>query len=276
VCTPAWGGDPRVRPRTQSSVAATSDGESWVLFNASPDLPQHLRATFDLQPRRLGRHSPIVAAVLTSADVDHVAGLLSLRERQPFRLFALVPVLEALRASPIFDVLAEDVVERVPVAAGEPIDIVGLKVEIFAVPGKAPLYLEGAQQQIGSEIGETAGVMIADGGRKLAYVPGCAHLTPALMEKLRQADTLLFDGTLFTDGEMIAAGVGTKTGRRMGHIPISGEGGSLLALAALPAKRKVFVHVNNTNPILVEGSPEHTAVEQASFEVAYDGMELSL
>jgi pyrroloquinoline quinone biosynthesis protein B len=107
-------------------------------------------------------------------------------------------------------------------------------------------------------------------------VPGCAHLTPALMEKLRQADTLLFDGTLFTDGEMIAAGVGTKTGRRMGHIPISGEGGSLLALAALPAKRKVFVHVNNTNPILVEGSPEHTAVEQASFEVAYDGMELSL
>jgi pyrroloquinoline quinone biosynthesis protein B len=263
-------------PRTQSSLAATGDGESWVLFNASPDLPRQLRATPDLRPRQPGRHSPIAAVVLTNADVDHVAGLLSLREHHAFRLMALAPVQAALRENPIFEVLANGVVERVTIAPREPVEIAGLRLEIFAVPGKAPLYLERADPLIGSEAGETAGVIIARGAGKLAYVPGCARLGVALVEKLREADILLFDGTVFTDDEMIAAGVGAKTGRRMGHLPIAGEGGSLEALARLPAKRKIFVHINNTNPILVEGSPERRAVEQAGFEVARDGMELAL
>jgi pyrroloquinoline quinone biosynthesis protein B len=215
-----------------------------------------------------------VAVVLTNADIDHVAGLLSLRERQPFRLIALAPVQAALRESPIFDVLADAVVERVTVAPHERVAMAGLRIELFPVPGKAPLYLEGADPRVGSETGETTGVMIAARRRKLAYVPACAHLSPELLERLREADVLLFDGTAFTDDEMIAAGVGAKTGRRMGHVPISGEGGSLGSLAALPGK--LFVHVNNTNPILVEGSPERRAVEQAGFEVAQDGMELAL
>ena len=161
-------------------------------------------------------------------------------------------------------------------AAGEPIEIAGLRIEIFPVPGKAPLYREGGHPLLGSEAGETAGVLIGRGAGKLAYVPGCAHLSPALLEKLREADILLFDGTLFTDDEMIAAGVGGKTGWRMGHLPISGHGGSLQALAGLPARRKLFVHINNTNRILVEGSPERRAVEEAGFELARDGMELPL
>ena len=118
--------------------------------------------------------------------------------------------------------------------------------------------------------------MIGRGERKLAYVPGCAQLSPDLLERLGKAEILLFDGTVFADDEMIAAGVSSKTGRRMGHLPIAREGGSLAALRGLPAKRKIFVHVNNTNPVLVEGSPERSAVEEAGFEVAHDGMEILL
>jgi pyrroloquinoline quinone biosynthesis protein B len=199
-----------------------------------------------------------------------------LRERQPFRLIALAPVHAALRQNPVFGVLADEVVERVTVAPTELVEAAGLQIEFFPVAGKAPLYLEGADPLIGSEAGETAGVTLVGPTGKLAYVPGCAHLHPALLEKLREADLLLFDGTVFMDDEMIAAGVGAKTGRRMGHLPIAGEGGSLAALAGLPAKRKIFVHINNTNPILVEGSPERRAVEEAGFEVARDGMELAL
>ena len=276
VCALAWAGDPRVRPCTQSSVAVTGDGRSFVVLNASPDLPQQLRATPDLWPREGLRHSPVEAVVLTNGDVDHVAGLLSLRERQPFRLIALPPVLAALAENPIFSVLAEGVVERAEARPGVPLAVAGLEIELFPVPGKAPLYREGADPVIGAETGETTGVMVRGGaGRALTYVPGCADLTPALLDKLSQADVLLFDGTLYTDDEMITAGVGQKTGRRMGHVPISGAGGSLERLKALPARKKVYIHVNNTNPILIEGSAERAAVEAAGFDVAFDGLEIS-
>jgi pyrroloquinoline quinone biosynthesis protein B len=274
VCALAWAGDPRVSPRTQSSVAVTGDGRSWILLNASPDLPQQLRAAPDLWPREGLRHSPIAAVVLTNGDVDHVAGLLSLRERQGFRLAALPPVLSVLEENPIFSVLADRVVERVEARPGEPLGIGGLTFELFPVPGKAPLYREGPDLVVGAESGETAGVLVRSGKGALAYVPGCAVLTPGLIERLAQADVLLFDGTLYTDDEMIRAGVGQKTGRRMGHIPISGPGGSLERLKELPARKKVYIHVNNTNPILVEGSAERAAVEAAGFEVAFDGLEI--
>ena len=221
------------------------------------------------------RHSPIAAVVLTNGDVDHVAGLLSLRERQGFRLVALPPVLAALQENPIFSVLAEGVVERVEARPGEPLGIGGLEFELFPVPGKAPLYREGADPVIGAESGETIGVMVRGGQGTLVYVPGCADLTPGLLERLGQADALFFDGTLYTDDEMIAAGVGQKTGRRMGHVPISGPDGSLERLKDLPARKKVYIHVNNTNPILVEGSAERMAVEAAGFAIAFDGLEIS-
>jgi pyrroloquinoline quinone biosynthesis protein B len=222
------------------------------------------------------RHSPIEAVVLTNGDVDHVAGLLSLRERQPFRLIALPPVLAALTENPIFEVLAGEVVERVEARPGVALAAAGLDIELFPVPGKAPLYREGADPVIGAETGETVGVMVRSGSGRgtLAYVPGCADLTPALLERLAQADALLFDGTLYTDDEMIAAGVGRKTGRRMGHMPIAGPGGSLERLRGLPARKKVYIHINNTNPVLVEGSAERRAVEAAGFEVAFDGLEI--
>lgn len=248
-----------------------------VLVNATPDIGEQIRATRSLWPAEAPRNSPIAAVVLTSGEVDHTAGLLTLRERQPFALVALPPVLAALAESRIFEVLGTDIVARVPAAPSAPMEIVpGLTIELFPVPGKIPLFLEDeTMPEIGGETGETAGLMATAGGRSIAYVPGCAHLTEALLDRLCGAGIVLFDGTLYTDDEMIAAGLGTKTGGRMGHLPIAGDGGSLAALAALPG-RKIYIHINNTNPVLIEGSPERRAVEAAGVEIAFDGMEIVL
>src|SRR5215216_2905573 len=178
VCSLAWDGDPRVTPRTQSSVAVTGDGRSWVLLNASPDLPQQIRDTPQLWPRCALRQSPVGTIVLTSAEVDHVAGLLSLRERQPFRLSALGPVHAALGDNPIFGVLADGIVERVELRPEERIEAAGLELELFPVPGKAPLYREGPDPAIGSDAGEATAVIVRAARTTLAYVPGCAELTP--------------------------------------------------------------------------------------------------
>ncbi len=273
ICALAWSKDPRAPWRTQSSLAVTSDGESWVVLNASPDLGSQIRGTPELWPRH-ERHSPIGAIILSSAEIDHVAGLLSLRERQPFDLIALAPVLTAVDANPIF---APVPARRIVATASEPIALPGgLTADLFPVPGKAPLYLEGGDPQLESEAGETAGVRISAGGRSLVYMPGCAVLTDAVRASAEQADALFFDGTLFSDDEMIRAGVGAKTGRRMGHMPITGECGSLSWLAQLPVSRKIYIHLNNTNPALVEGSPERIAIEAAGIEVAFDSMEVKL
>jgi pyrroloquinoline quinone biosynthesis protein B len=276
VCALYWAGDRRTRRRTQSSVAISRDGSSWTLLNASPDIGAQIAATPALWPSGEGRrHSPIVSVVLTNADIDHVAGLLSLRERQNFDLVALPAVHEALAMNPIFDVISS--AKPIKAAPGELLQTRdGLAIEIFPVPGKVPLYLETDDLMIGSEAGETAGVLVRDGGQVLAYIPGCAELSPRVLEKLAEADAILFDGTLFTDDEMIRAGVGEKSGRRMGHVPMTGPGGSLGVLSGLSARRKIYVHINNTNPVLIDGSPERAEVERAGLEVAYDGMEVEL
>ena len=221
VCALAWSGDPRVRRRTQSSVAVSRDGSSWILLNASPDIGTQIAATRALWPSGEGRHSPIASVVLTNADVDHVAGLLSLRERQMFDLIALPAVHEALAMNPIFDVVSAT--RSIDARPGDLLRISdGLTVELFPVPGKVPLYLEGSDPKLGSERGETAGVLVRDGDRTLAYVPGCAEPIALGDRQIEQADAILFDGTLFTDDEMVRAGIGEKTGRRMGHVPMTG------------------------------------------------------
>lgn len=277
ACRLAWDGDKRVKPRSQASLAVTADGEHWTLINASPDLRAQLIATPQLRPRGKARGSPIAAVVLTGAEVDQVAGLLTLRERQPFALFATAQTLATLNANPIFGVLADDVVTREAVAPDAPFALPGgLSAELFTVPGKVPLYLEdGDPAAAAIEDGATVGAEIVCGPRRLAYVPGAAAMTAALYDRLATADVVLFDATLFVDDEMIAAGIGEKTGRRMGHMPLAGEGGSLAALAGLPGRR-ILTHINNTNPILIEGSPERSKVRAAGFEIAEDGMEIVL
>ncbi len=255
-------------------MAVSTDGAAWALLNASPEVLAQIARTPELQPLAGARNSPIQAVVLTNGDIDHVAGLLSMREGQRFDIFALPPVLEALRANPIFSALsAAFFIEAV---AGEEFTAAGLHFTLFPVPGKVPLYQESGHVEIGSQRGETAAVAVRDGAHTLLYVPGCASLTPELEERLSGADAVLFDGTLFTDDEMVRAGLGPKTGRRMGHMPISGAGGSLDMLAGLKARHKVYVHINNTNPIWISGSPEREAVEQRGIAVAHDGMEIVL
>jgi pyrroloquinoline quinone biosynthesis protein B len=276
VCRLAWASDARVRLRTQASLAVSGDGEHWVLVNATPDLRAQLLATPCLQPRHDLRGSPIAAVILTGAEVDQVAGLLTLRERQAFTVLATDDTLASLAANPIFGVLAADLVRRQEVALGVRFPLPGdLAAELFTVPGKVALYLEGEAPALAAETGANVGVEIICGARRLAYVPGAAGLPPALRERLARADVILFDATLFTDDEMIATGTGAKTGRRMGHMPLDGADGTLAALAGLGGRR-ILTHINNTNPILIEGSPERRQVEAAGFEVAADGMEIVL
>ncbi len=285
VCRLAWAGDPRVKPRTQASIAVTAgavsdgpasaSGASFVLINASPDLRQQIIATPALQPRGL-RMSPIAAVVLTGGEVDQTAGLLTLRERGPFGLYGTAGTLSTLATNSIFSVLAADVVPRHAVSPGAPFGLPGgIEAELFLVPGKAPLYLEGDNPELAAETEANAGIELRAADARLVFIPGAAKLTPAIAARLADADAVLFDGTLFSDDEMIAAGAGVKTGRRMGHMPVGGPDGTLAALAGL-ARRRILIHINNTNPILIEGSKQRRAVEAAGFEVAEDGMRIEL
>jgi pyrroloquinoline quinone biosynthesis protein B len=276
VCQLAWAGDPRAKPRTQASIAVSGDCETWILVNATPDLRAQLLATPVLQPHAGLRSSPIAAVVLTGAEVDQIAGLLVLRERQGFTVFATADTVAALHASPIFSVLATGVVTRRVIACDEPFSLPGgLSAKLFAVPGKVALYLEDQDPALAAETGANVGVEIVCGSRRLAYVPGAAAITAALRERLARVDVVFFDATLFADDEMITTGTGDKTGRRMGHIPLDGDDGTLAALGSHTGRR-ILIHINNTNPILIEGSPERRRVEAAGFEVAEDGMEIVL
>jgi pyrroloquinoline quinone biosynthesis protein B len=272
VCRLAWAGDLRVRARTQASLAVSGNGEDWVLINASPDLSQQLRQTQPLHPRTGTRGSPIKAVVLTGAEIDQVTGLLSLREREPFALYATAATLAAVAGNAMFAALVE--VTRRAVVPGEAIALPGgVTAQLFMVPGKLPLYLEGDDPETAMESAANVGVEIAAGKARIVFIPGAAGITPAMRERIARADVVFFDGTLYRDDEMIASGAGGKTGRRMGHMPI--EGGSLTALDDVAARR-IYLHINNTNPILIDGSPERMAVERAGWEVAEDGMEIVL
>jgi pyrroloquinoline quinone biosynthesis protein B len=276
TCSLAWSGDVRVRPRTQASLAVTADGANWLLVNASPDLSRQLWRAKALHPRTGTRGSPIKAVVLTGGEIDQIAGLLSLREREPFTICATATTLAAIADNAIFGALAADVVTRQAVVPGTPQMVAGgVQVELFTVPGKVPLYLEGENPETATETAANVGIEIAAGGARLAFIPGAAAVTPAMKERIARADVVLFDGTLFRDDEMITTKTGTKTGRRMGHMPIAGSDGSLSALAGIGGRR-IYVHINNTNPILVDGSPERVQVERGGWEVAEDGMEILL
>jgi pyrroloquinoline quinone biosynthesis protein B len=284
----ARAGEAGYRPRLQSSLAVSADGANWVLLNASPDIRQQINETPELQPARSGpqRASPIKAVVVTNADVDHITGLLSLREGQPFTIYAASRVLDTINANSIFEVLARDKVKRVVFKLDEPTPLegagvdLGLTVEAFAVPGKVALFLEqgSADNNFGSRDGDTIGLKITEtsSGKTCFYIPGVAEIDPPLADKIRGAALIFLDGTLFTDDEMLTQGLLNKTGKRMGHISVSGPDGSIAALSKLGIARRIYVHINNSNPILDENSQERKVVETAGWEVGYDGMEVRL
>jgi pyrroloquinoline quinone biosynthesis protein B len=224
--------------------------------------------------------------VLTNGDVDAIAGLLCLREGQPFTVYGTPRVLDVLASNSVFDVLDAKLVKRAPMTYGEQIAVegpsgpVGISIEAFAVPGKVPLYLENEQAGagFGTQEGDTSGLKVTEttSGRHFYFIPGCAKVDDALRARLKGAPLLFFDGTLYTNDEMIAQGLLNKTGERMGHMNMSGESGSMAQLAPLDIARKIFIHINNSNPVLRENSPERAAVKTAGWEISYDGMEVQV
>lgn len=276
ICAEARRPTGRVRPQTQSSVAVTGDGVHWAVLNASPDIRHQIQSCRALHPTGL-RQTPISSVLITNGDIDHVAGLLVLREKQPLTIVMTSEIARIIGQNPIFGALDRDLVKFRIVALGETFELApGLTAELFAVPGKVPLYLEGETVVTDQEGEQTVGVALSRGETQLFYIPGCARLTPALARRLDGADLLFFDGTVFTDDEMIRTGTGHKTGRRMGHMPMSGEEGSLQAFRDLAIKRKVYIHINNTNPVWWPNAPERAEAERSGWEIGFDGMDVTL
>ncbi|MDK3071892.1 pyrroloquinoline quinone biosynthesis protein PqqB [Sedimentitalea sp. JM2-8] len=256
----------------QSSLAVSAGKGAWSILNASPDIRAQMQANPALHPRDL-RDTPVRSVLLTNGDIDHIAGLLSMREQTPFTLFGTSEIQSVLADNRIFDAVSREKVDRRAIALNQDFELHdGLSARLFAVPGKVPLFMEGETVQTDLVGEQTVGVRLWDDDSVAYYIPGCAAITDRLLAQIADADQLFFDGTLWDDDEMIRTGTGVKTGRRMGHVPISGPDGSMAALAHLPA-RKTYIHINNTNPIWLPDSPERAAVLAAGWRIARDGQE---
>jgi pyrroloquinoline quinone biosynthesis protein B len=267
-CRKARERSPDVTPCTQESVAVSADGEHWYLLNASPEIRSQIESFAPLHPRD-ARHSPIAAILLTNGDLDHCLGLLSLRESHPLTVYATDEVRRGFTGgNALYRTL-----ERFPgqVTWKRFGDLDGhLSVEAIPAPGKAPLHLEG---RASDSPGENVGLVIREGGKRLVYFSGAAGVTAAMRAAIDGADCLFFDGTFWSSDELIALGLGTKRAEEMAHLPVSE---SLKTLAGARAKRKIYIHVNNTNPMLDRASRQRREMEAAGWELAQDGLEIEL
>jgi pyrroloquinoline quinone biosynthesis protein B len=276
-CRGLRAGTIRAKARTQCSIAITGNGADWVLLNASPDLPAQMASFAELLPKNSARGSSIASVMLTDGELDHITGLLSLRENEPIELRCTRRVYEwVFEANPIFAGLIQpsrfrwDPVENQQSTQCRR----GLSIAALFVAGKRPTYVKTSFDNIE---GSTLAYIISDGGGKssILYVPAIKAISDELVTAASRCHCIFFDGSFWSDDEMARRGVGTRTASAMGHVPIDGPEGSLARLSHLGA-RKVYTHVNNTNPILDETSPERRAIEQAGWEVAEDGMDFVL
>lgn len=269
--------------RTQSSIAVSSDGVDWVLFNASPDILTQIQNCSVLQPARSLRDTGIASVVLMDAQIDHTTGLLMLRENsQPLNLFCTQPVREDLSTgNPLFKVLEHYCKidwHEIAINNSE-LSIEGASDVIFKplpLTSNAPPYSPHRDQPVA---GDTIGMHMTDrrSGKSLFYAPGLGEMEPHVWESMQSADVVLVDGTMWTDDEMIMRGASQKTARSMGHLPQSGSGGMIEWLDKLPdTTRKVLIHINNTNPILDEDGPERKLLAEHGIEVAMDNLEIEI
>ncbi len=272
--------------RTQSSIAVSANGSDWVLINASPDILTQIRATPALQPARAKRDSGIAAVMLMDAQIDHVTGLLMLREGKPLPLYCTASVWDDLTTGlPLVHVLSHYCgVQWHPLAANTshdhitPVELPGIEGLLFtplALTSKAPPYSPHREMP---QTGDNIGLLIENvaNGKKLFYAPGLGALEPHIDAAMRAADCLLVDGTLWTEDEMIQLGFSKKKSVDMGHLPQSGSGGMIEVLNAIGQRRKILIHINNTNPILDENSEQRATLTRHGIEVAFDGMEIIL
>ncbi len=278
-------GSRRARPRTQSSIAASADGARWYLVNASPDIRQQIESFGGLHATGAPRGTPIQAILLTNADIDHITGLLSLREFQPLCVYSTKQVMDwVLESNAVFRAIRlfpSQCTWKTVLTSGQH-EIVGvdgkdsgLRYEAFAVPSKPPAYLMDLVSEWSEE---TIGYKITDAktGGSLAYIPGIKQIDADLLARLGGCNCVFLDGTFWSDDELIKMGIAQKSALEIGHIPMSGPGGSLAKLVPLRNVRKIYIHINNTNPILIEDSSQRRAVEEAGWEVAFDGMDLEI
>ncbi|GMQ53542.1 MULTISPECIES: pyrroloquinoline quinone biosynthesis protein PqqB [Halopseudomonas] len=269
------------KARTQSSIALSDDGVNWILCNASPDIRTQLEQTPVLQPARAVRDTAIRAIVLMDSQIDHVTGLLTLREGCPHEVWCTDMVHEDLQTGfPLFPMLSHwnGGLQRRRIGLGEPFRIPACPaLEFLPIPlrSAAPPY---SPHRNDPHPGDNIGLLVRDTntGGVLFYAPGLGQPDDGLLATMRDADCLLVDGTLWRDDEMAFAGVGDKLGSEMGHLQQSGPGGMIELLDAQPASRKVLIHINNTNPILDEDSAERAELVAHGIEVAHDGMQIVL
>jgi pyrroloquinoline quinone biosynthesis protein B len=286
-CQSVRSGATPFKSRTQTQVAVSNDGHSWFLINASPDLRLQIEQTPALQSRNPGRHSPIEGVLLTSADIDQIAGLLSLRELQPFRIYCAPSLRRILREdNSVFGMLNRvprqvcwldcKVGGKFPLLAAEGNDS-GISCEVFSLGNKYPVYVSPMLAATLDPEEAQLGVMLtASSGGRLVYMPAVPAISDQLLRLLETADLVLFDGTFWSDDELILVQGSGATAGEMGHVPVSGSEGSLRKLAGLQRPRKVFIHVNNTNPMLDESGSERRELRAEGWEVAEDGWHFNL
>lgn len=284
LCDGVRRGTLQARPRTQSSIALQGDPDGgWLLVNASPDLLLQLRQAPQLQPARRLRDTGLAGVLLSDAQVDHTTGLYMLREwGRPLPLWCTDPVYEDLtQGNPVLRVLEHfcGVQRHVLPLHGEGVEVPGvpgLRITALPLASKAPPYSPHREAPVP---GDNIGLVVDDlhTGRRLFYAPGLGQQDTRVDEVMRSADCVLVDGTFWQDDEMITLGISPKTGRSIGHLPQHGPGGMLAWLATLPAStRKLLIHINNTNPILDEASPERAELQRRGVEVAHDGLQIDL
>lgn len=279
-CESARAGDGRVVPRTQDAIAVSGGRDDrWLVVNASPDVLRQIERFDGLWPRST-RGTPIGAIALTNGDLDHVAGLLSLRESQPLTILATASVRAGLvEKNAMMRTLARtpDQVTWVDLAPGRErvLDELGLGVTAVPVPGKLPVHLVGIAPASPEDNVALRIRALASGG-PVAVIATAVGSLEGVGDLLAGASAVFFDGTFWSGDELVAQGLGSARARDMAHVPVGGEDGSLARLAELPAARRIYTHVNNTNPMLRAASPERAEVERAGWEVAFDGMEVAL
>jgi len=275
------------KARTQTQVAVSNDRRSWFLLNASPDLRMQIEASPSLHPRTGRRDSPLSGVLLTSGDIDQIAGLLSLRELQPFRIYCTSSLRRILQEhNSVFAMLnrVPDQVSWIDIQLGQRFPLItlegadsGISCSVFALGSRYPAYVS-KDLSTGLRADEAMlGVMIeSSSGGRLAYMPAASAVDDSLLRRMESADLLLFDGTFWSNHELIQVQGMGPTAAEMGHIPVSGAQGSLHRLAVLRHPRRVFIHVNNTNPMLDESSPQYRQVRDAGWEIAEDGWRIDL